>query len=140
MELRRATAADTDAILTFWKTSRAEVSATDTPEHVHRVIEHPGARFVVAVEDGQIVGSVIGAFDGWRGNIYRLVVHPDYRRRGIARSLVREVERVFAEWGVTRVAALVARDRDLAKKFWAAVGYVPDRRMRRQVKSIESTK
>jgi ribosomal protein S18 acetylase RimI-like enzyme len=136
MVLRRVTTSDTDLILAFWKASGAEVSATDTPEHVRRAIEHPSAAFIVAAEDGQIVGSVIGAFDGWRGNIYRLVVHPDYRRRGIARTLVREVERAFAEWGVSRVTALVVIDRHPAREFWAAMGYLPDEHMRRHVRSL----
>lgn len=136
MERRRATAVDADAILALWNTSDVDVSATDTLEHLRRAIEHPDAAFLVADHDGQIVGSVIGAFDGWRGNIYRLVVHPEHRRRGIARALVGEVERVFAEWGVQRVTALVVRDRHPAREFWAAMGYLPDVRMLRHVRSL----
>ena len=137
MECRRATAVDADAILALWNTSDVDVSATDTLEHVRRAIAHPDAAFVVAVDDGQIVGSVIGAFDGWRGNVYRLVVHPEHRRRGIARGLVGEVERVFADWGVQRVTALVVRDRQPAREFWAAMGYFPDERMLRHVRSLD---
>jgi len=32
-----------------------------------------------AEEEGHIVGTVIGGFDGWRGNIYRLAVHPEHQ-------------------------------------------------------------
>ena len=39
--------------------------------------------------------------------MYRIAVHPDYRRRGIGRTLVKEGERCLAEQGVKRITALV---------------------------------
>ena len=103
-----------------------------------RTIEHPGVVFVLAVEDGHIVGSVIGAYDGWRGNMYRLVVHPSHRRKGIARALIREVENVFGACDVKRVTALVVEDGHPAGEFWEAVGYLRDERMRRHVRSLDA--
>jgi hypothetical protein len=40
------------------------------------LISEPAASLLVATIDNQIVGSVIGGWDGWRGNIYRLAVTP----------------------------------------------------------------
>ena len=37
----------------------------------------------VALVDGQVVGTVMGGYDGHRGWIYSLAVNPDIRRRGI---------------------------------------------------------
>jgi ribosomal protein S18 acetylase RimI-like enzyme len=136
MELRRATGADTDAVLRLWRAADAAVSATDSAEHVRTAIEHPDVAFFVAVIDQQIVGSVLGTFDGWRGHLYRLAVHPSHRRRGIARALVRRVEEMFTAWGVTRVLAFVERDQPPALRFWEAVGYAPDDRVLRHVRML----
>jgi len=57
---------------------------------------------LVATIDEEIVGSVIGGWDGWRGNIYRLAVAPEYRRRGIARSLMKEVSQALFDKGTRR--------------------------------------
>ena len=138
MELRRATGADTDAILRLWRAADASVSATDSSEHVRRAIEHPDVAFFVAVVDQQIVGSVLGAFDGWRGHVYRLAVLPNYRRRAIARALVRQVEDVFRAWGVRRVLAFVERDHLPALRFWEAAGYSPDDRVLRHIRMLDS--
>jgi ribosomal protein S18 acetylase RimI-like enzyme len=45
---------------------------------------------LVAEIDDKIVGSIIATFDGWRGIIYRLAVHPNVRRQGIARRLAQK--------------------------------------------------
>ena len=76
-----------------------------------------GAVFYLA-----IVGSVIATFDGWRGNMYRIAMHPDLRRRGIAIALVREGERRLVEQGCIRIAAIVLLDEEHATGFWAAAG------------------
>jgi ribosomal protein S18 acetylase RimI-like enzyme len=41
----------------------------------------------VAEGDGEIVGALIAAWDGWRGNMYRLAVREGHRREGIGLAL-----------------------------------------------------
>jgi ribosomal protein S18 acetylase RimI-like enzyme len=85
----------------------------------------------------RVVGSIIGTFDGWRGNIYRLAVHPDFRRRGIARALVAEVEKRLRQQGAKRITALVEKNHAWATGFWQAVGYGIDQRIARHVRTLE---
>ena len=139
MEFRTATPHDAERILRFWRESGASMGATDQVEHVRRVVENPAAVLILAVADDEIIGTLLGAFDGWRGNMYRLVVHPNRRRQGIGRHLVREVEHVFAGWGVRRVTVLIEVDRPWAMDFWAAVGYPRDNRIVRHVGTLEQS-
>lgn len=133
MEFRRATPDDAEAIVRFWKDAGASMSTTDDVGNVRRVAQNPAAAFVLAVQGDRIIGSLLGTFDGWRGNMYRLVVDPGVRRRGIGRALVREVEQVFREWGVLRTTVLIEVDRPAAMEFWAAVGYPRDHHVVRHV-------
>jgi GNAT superfamily N-acetyltransferase len=137
MEFRRATRSDAESILRFWKDSGASMSATDEVEYVRRLAENPGAVLLLAIVEGEIVGSLLGTFDGWRGNMYRLVVHPSRRRQGIARQLVRRVEEVFLKWGVKRITVLVETDRPWAMEFWSSVGYPRDDHVVRHVGRLD---
>lgn len=71
-----------------------------------------------------IVGVVLGTFDGRRGWIHRLAVHPDHRRRGVAGDLVDELERRLAARGAPRINLLVMPDNASGLRFWASRGYV----------------
>jgi ribosomal protein S18 acetylase RimI-like enzyme len=135
MKIRPLDAHEAEGLLELWTVSTT-ASETDTVADIGRLLREAHARCLVADIDGQIVGSIIATFDGWRGNIYRLAVRPDHRRRGIARALVASVEEAFAEWGVRRVTVLVERDHSWAVGFWSAVGYELDARIARFVRNL----
>ena len=120
----------------LWRQADATPGVTDNADDLRRAISDSRASVLVAEAEGQIVGSIIGTFDGWRGNIYRLAVHPDYRRRGIARALVAEVEKRLARHGAKRITALVEKDHPWATGFWQAVGYSLDERIVRHVRNL----
>jgi ribosomal protein S18 acetylase RimI-like enzyme len=130
--------ADADAALDLWKVAAATEGVTDTVDDVRRISATDHVAFILAIVDNSIVGSIIAAFDGWRGNMYRLVTHPDYRRRGIARALIVEAERTFDQWGVKRITALVEKDRPWAIQCWQTVGYELDGRVLRYVRNAKA--
>jgi ribosomal protein S18 acetylase RimI-like enzyme len=112
-----------EALLALWRRAGAVPSITDTIEDIEQVVARGSSMLVVAEVGGQIVGSIIGSFDGWRGNIYRLAVDPSHQRRGIARLLVAEIEEWLAGQGAKRITAIVVREHPWAVGFWNAVGY-----------------
>ena len=120
--IRECRPEEAKALLALWQAAGTSPSVTDTVTDVRGAIES-SASVLIAVADQRIVGSLIVTFDGWRGNMYRIAVHPDYRRRGIGRALVSEGERGLAEQGVKRITALVEEKYPWATAFWSAVGY-----------------
>lgn len=54
--------------------------------------EHPDP-ILVAVIDGQVIGSVYTIEDPWSGFIYRLAVQTAYRKQGIGSVLLTKAER-----------------------------------------------
>ena len=83
---------------------------------------NPNTNFVV-YEDGQLVGAILCGHDGRRGYIYHTVVLPDYRRRGIASSLVESAIAALQKEGITRVCLNVMETNEQGKKFWISKGW-----------------
>ena len=134
--LREVRDDELEAVLALWRESYGTVGVTDSLDDVLQAASGSTSVLLVAEEEGSIVGTVIGGFDGWRGNIYRLAVHPKHQRQGIARRLVSDLEARFVEMGAKRVTALVERDHSWATGFWDAVGYDLDAGMSRYVRNL----
>ena len=123
LEVRPAAAHDVEDVLALWRRADAHPSVTDDAASVRRLLERDPGALLVAALDGAIVGTLIAAWDGWRGSFYRLAVLPEHRRRGIARALVEAGESRLRALGAARVTAIVVTADDPAIAFWRAAGY-----------------
>jgi ribosomal protein S18 acetylase RimI-like enzyme len=129
---------DVSTVLELWAQARSEHASTpDRPEDVELLIDDSPAALLVAEQDGEIVGALIAAWDGWRGNMYRLSVRDEHRRKGIGLALTRAGEDYLRQRGVRRVTALVAFDDEVAGGFWESAGYPQDREIGRRVRNLE---
>ena len=122
--IREARADECQAILALWKETGSGPSVTDTPEDLRLLTEKAPDLFLAAEADGRIVGTIIGGWDNWRGHIYRLAVHPGFRRRGLARQLTAEIERRLRARGARRIYALASAKQEMGVKFWESLPYV----------------
>lgn len=124
-------------MLKLWGEARSgHASAPDRLEDVERLAADSPAALLVAEREGEIVGALIAAWDGWRGNMYRLAVANGQRRQGIGLALAQAGEEYLRECGARRVTALVAFDDEVAGGFWNSAGYPLDQKIGRRVRNI----
>jgi ribosomal protein S18 acetylase RimI-like enzyme len=135
-EIRTGRPEDVPAILRLWQRADAPPTVTDDEVALRAVFDRDAQAVLVATVGDDMVGALIAAWDGWRGNMYRLAVHPDYRRRGIAALLVAEGEKRLRDAGCRRVTALVLTNEPGAKQLWASVGYEKQPEMARFRKNL----
>ena len=115
-----AGAGDLPAILDLWKRAGTEPGHTDDIESLTKLIAHEPGALLIAVEDETIAGSVIAAWDGWRGSIYRLAVAPSHQRRGLGTVLVNAAVKRLRTLGAVRLQAIVVETDLQATGFWRA--------------------
>jgi ribosomal protein S18 acetylase RimI-like enzyme len=135
--IRSADEEDIPAVLDLWVVAGSVPSVSDSPEGLARLLAADSQALLVAELDGVLVGSLIAAWDGWRGSFYRLAVSPEHRRKGLATMLLREGERRLRERGAVRLTAIVADDEAGAMGFWGAVGYRRQPQRARFVRHID---
>lgn len=135
--MRRCRPGEAAAVLDLWGQERSRhASIADRLEDLERLVGDSPAALLVAEREGEIVGALIAAWDGWRGNMYRLAVRADSRRQGVGLALARAGEDYLRDCGARRITALVAYGDEAAECFWERAGYPLDREIGRRVRNL----
>ena len=78
--------------------------------------------FFVALSGGAVVGTVMAGYDGHRGWIYSMAVHPDHRHRAIGSRLLSVAEERLASRGCMKINLQIMEGNEQVRAFYEANG------------------
>jgi len=73
-------------------------------------------------EKAEIVGALIGTIDNHQGYMYRIAVHPDFRRQGVGKALIGSMAKRFRQRKVLNVLIPEDKHNALLRPFYEALG------------------
>ncbi|MFW6287494.1 MAG: GNAT family N-acetyltransferase [bacterium] len=111
-------------IISLWeKTPGIGLSTADSRVNIESFLErNPGLSFVCE-DENKIIGTILAGNDGRRGYIYHLAVDKEYRKSGIARTLVLQSMEQLSRIGIEKCHLFVLKNNDLGKGFWESIGW-----------------
>src|SRR3954468_19955251 len=95
MRIRPFQLADELAVIDLWRRCNLTRPWNDPHKDIQRKLQVRPDLFLVAEDDGAIIGTAMCGYEGHRGWISYLGVCPDHRRRGVGRALMIEAERLL---------------------------------------------
>ena len=99
------------------------VGRSDTLAEIGKKIARDPDLFLVAEVDNNIIGSVLGGFDGRRGLIYHLAVAVSFRGQGVGSHLMDEVESRLRAKGCLKSYLLVTLDNPEVEDYYRLRGW-----------------
>jgi GNAT superfamily N-acetyltransferase len=97
---------------------------------------------LMGLMDKKIVGAATlhQQLGGWKRHIGRVsvLVHPEFRGRGLARALIEEVLEIARHGGIERVEAEFIGEQDTAMKMFAMLGFNQLLRLEDYVKDMQA--
>jgi len=118
--IREFQAADYEAVVRLWEAGSIRVDSLDD---LTFKLQRDPELFLVAEDAAQLVGVVMGTFDGRFGSINRLAVAEPARRLGLATELVAAVEERLRAKCARRVWAWIHDDNQASRSLFARSGY-----------------
>lgn len=116
---------DYPAVLALWSQAGPgiHVRRSDQPDEILKKLQRDADLFLLAEAHHQVIGSVMGGFDGRRGMIYHLAVAEDWRQQGVGEALMAEVEERLRAKSCIRCYLLVTSDNVTAIRFYEKRGW-----------------
>lgn len=115
---------DIPGLRVLWgETPGIGLSSADTPQALSEFLRRNPTTCFVARHGEQVIGSVLGGFDGRRGYVYHLAVGERFRHQGLGRALLVRVMEAFGELGARKVHLFVFRDNEQAIAFYQHAGW-----------------
>ena len=87
-------------------------------------LKNPLSLWLVALDDATVAGYVGSQSVQGEADMMNIAVHPDYRRKGIARQLVTELVAALAKKGVHRLALEVRASNAPAIALYEQLGFI----------------
>jgi ribosomal protein S18 acetylase RimI-like enzyme len=126
MHIRPYASADETAVIAVWESSGLTRRWNDPRKDIQRKLRVRPDLFLVAEDNGVVVGTVMVGYDGHRGWINYLGVEPAHRQQGIGRALMVEAERLLRAEGCPKINLQVRASNTNAVEFYRRIGFAMD--------------
>jgi ribosomal protein S18 acetylase RimI-like enzyme len=123
MRIRSFQLSDVNQVMELLQVALSEDCYEDTKCAFARQLSWDSELIMVAEVEEEIKGVLIGTIDQNTGCIYRMAVHPEYRRRGVGRSLVSAMEQRFQQRNVRRIMVAGDEHNKAIMPLYEAMGY-----------------
>lgn len=125
MMIRKMAITDYEGIFELWKNTEGMGlrSLDDSVQGISAFLKRNPTTSLVALDNDEIIGTILCGHDGRRGYIYHTVVKENCRRRGIATKLIESAVSALQKEGITRVCLNVMETNVFGKSFWERRGW-----------------
>lgn len=126
MQIRPFQLEDEEAVVFLWRRCGLVRPSNDPHKDIRRKLKVRPDLFLVGVLDGGIAATVMAGYEGHRGWLNYVAVAPEHQRRGLARAIVTEAERLLREAGCPKINLQVRTANKGVIEFYRRVGYSVD--------------
>ena len=117
---------DEDALVALWKMCELTVPWNNPHKDIARKIQIQPELFLVGILDSNLIATVMGGYDGHRGWVNFLAVHPDFRENGYGQKIMNSVETEIRKMGCSKINLQIRTGNDKVASFYQKLGFTND--------------
>jgi len=117
---------DEEQVIKLWKICNLIVPWNNPRTDIQRKLSENPELFFVGTIENRLIATCIAGFDGHRGWVYYVAVHPDYQQNGIATKIMEHAEIKLREIGCPKIQLMVRESNLGVIEFYKKIGYKID--------------
>ena len=118
---------DEEPVIALWQACGLIVPHNDPRKDIARKLTVNSEWFLIGRLDGLVVASCMVGYEGHRGWLNYLAVHPDHQRQGYARKLVEAAEQILKAADCPKINLQIRATNTAVAAFYEKLGYTDDR-------------
>jgi ribosomal protein S18 acetylase RimI-like enzyme len=126
MQIRRFQEADEAAVIDLWRVCQLVRPVNDPAKDIRRKLSVNPELFLVGTLHGRIIATVMAGYEGHRGWINYLAVHPEHRLNGYGRQIMAAAEKLLRACGCPKINLQVRTSNEAVLAFYQRIGYRMD--------------
>lgn len=123
MIIRSFNSGDRNSIVQLWKDCGLVVPWNNPQLDIERKSEDNPEEILVGLINDDVVASAIVGYDGHRGWVYYLAVHPQHQRKGLGNQIMKYAENHLLKSGCPKINIMVRMTNLNVIKFYESIGY-----------------
>ena len=117
-------------VIQLWQTVFGYEDAHNAPElAIDKKLAVADGLFFVALVDAVVAGTVMAGYDGHRGWLYSVAVHPTQRQLGLGAALIRFAEEALTARGCLKINLQIRGGNERVAAFYESLGFVVEDRI-----------
>ena len=126
IEIRQFQIEDQEAVVQLWQDCGLTVPWNDPRKDIRRKLQVNPEMFLVGLLQGRLIATVMAGYEGHRGWINYLAVHPEFQRRGYAAQMMDAAEELLRRTGCPKINLQVRTSNTNVIEFYRSIGYTLD--------------
>jgi ribosomal protein S18 acetylase RimI-like enzyme len=119
-----------EQVIELWQRVFGYEAAHNSPEvAIDKKLQNKDGLFFVAQKNQKVIGTVMAGYDGHRGWIYSIAVHPEYRKKGIGSELLSYTQNILENLGCLKVNLQIMEGNEAVQNFYLANGFSVEQRI-----------
>jgi len=114
------------AVIDLWKKCDLIVPQNDPVEDIQKKLEFQPQLFLIALLDGQLIGSIMVGYEGHRGWLNYLAISPNYQKQGYGKKLVFKAIDELKKFDCLKVNVQIRKNNSSAIEFYKHLGFKDD--------------
>lgn len=126
MNIRVYDTKDQEEVISLWRRCGLVAPQNDPIKDIERKLKVNPELFLVGVDDGHLIATVMAGYEGHRGWINYLAVEPKCQGKGHGRKIMKAVEQLLRQRGCPKINLQVRSKNTDVIDFYTAIGYGDD--------------
>jgi len=118
---------DEASVVSLWQLCELTVPWNNPYKDIARKLKVQPELFLVGMLDSLLIATVMGGYDGHRGWINYLAVHPDFQGQGYAQQVMENVESELRKRGCPKINLQIRSGNARVMAFYQKMGFTDDK-------------